>query len=154
MSATVLQRVRLFRRISKSSFAVQLSPTSGVVEVHCSSINVIPNTFAAREELEECLLLLLEKKRTGSNSRSMGGFETRGMDKDGGGGWEVGLRKLGPYSMDSRGFVQCSIVFTRKNGDKKQEEGDEQKPRKSSSSGAADKQKKKSLQWVQIRSFG
>ena len=156
---TMVQRVRLFRRMGKSSFAVQLSPTSGVVEVHCGSIDVIPNTFAAREELEESLQLLLKKKKktteNKNSSSSLGGFE-EGSGAEKAGSWEVGLRKLGPYSMDMRGFVQCSIVFVRRNSDEqKKEDGDEHGPCKSSSSAAlVDKQKKKYLQWVQIRSFG
>ena len=102
--------VRLFRRNNKQSFSVQLSPSSGIVEVHCSSpsssgVTVADNALSQNslDELEDHLLRL---GRT--EFGHLGGFhEPFGF------GWRVQLAKLGRYDLKARGFVQCTLIFEK-----------------------------------------
>lgn len=102
--------VRLFRRNNKHSFSVQLSPSSGIVEVHCSSpsssgVTVADNALSQNslEELEDHLLRL---GRT--EFGHLGGFhEPYGF------GWKVQLVELGMYNLKARGFVQCTLIFEK-----------------------------------------
>lgn len=102
--------VRLFRRNNKQSFSVQLSPSSGIVEVHCSSpsssgVTVADNALSQNslDELEDHLLRL---GRT--EFGHLGGFhEPFGF------GWKVQLAKLGRYDLKARGFVQCTLIFEK-----------------------------------------
>lgn len=145
------QQVRLFRRTKKNSFSVQLSPTSGVVEVHCSRVDVVPNTFAAREELEENLLLISSSLSSKKKRQQGGGGGACVLGEN---EWMVELRELGPFSMESHGFVQCHIVFSKKktSGSEKEEtnksveekEEEEDQPLLLPT-------KKKSLRWVQVK---
>ena len=136
--------VRLFRRNGKDSFSVQLSPSSGVVEVRCSSIEVLPpQGFAmmADRDLEE-RLLLLGRKEFGC----MGGFEVEGNNRvegdsveAGSTGWKVILSRLGPFSIEDKAFVQCSMVFDGRGLPLETKNGQ--------------RRRKKSLGWCQQKNF-
>jgi hypothetical protein len=135
--------VRLFRRTGKNSFSVQLSPSSGVVEVHCTEVDVLPNTFAAREELEENLILLSQKHRQKTSK-----IVVVPHCLNEGGRWEVQICRLGSFSMESHGFVQCHILFQRMEGNSCEKKEEEEKVLPSP---LEQKSKKKSLKWVQLK---
>lgn len=136
--------VRLFRRAGKNSFSVQLSPTSGVVEVRCSTVDVIPDLFSTREALEE-RLLLMGKKVPGSALQCIGNFDTDETQRQC--GWTVDIVQLGPFSMESHAFVQCHIAFQKLDEEDGLAAGDEVAPVMSSK----EQPKKKSLRWVQSK---
>lgn len=94
--------IRLFRRNNKQSFSVQLSPSSGIVEVHCVEGNVAGGGTIAHE-LEDLLLRIGRDKF----------FHLGGFEAPYGGGWQVQLVRLGQFSIKARGFVQCKLRFSR-----------------------------------------
>jgi hypothetical protein len=92
--------VCLFRRNSKQSFSVQLSLSSGVVEVHCTSILVDPPLKV--DALEKAL------RRIGREEFGhLGGFDAFRR------GWRVQVLKLGAFDVKARGFAQCKIRFEK-----------------------------------------
>ena len=101
--------VRLFRRNNKQSFSVQLSQTSGVVEVHCTSTIVDP---PLEVDALERKLLRLGREEFGC----LGGFSSLPE-----GGWQVQLTKLGTFDVKARGFVQCRIRFEKVAGGEDEE---------------------------------
>lgn len=130
--------VRLFRRNNKHSFSVQLSPASGVVEVHCAGGSILVDPPLKVDQLER-MLVQLGRERFGC----MGGFSDSFS-----GGWRVHLVKLGPFDIKARGFVQCRIRFERV-----AEQERKRRDLKSASSLAADvavvNRRKTALKWVQ-----
>lgn len=97
-----MTHLRLFRRNNKQSFSVQLSPTSGVVEIHCASGGVVVDKPCKVDDLER-RLMKLGREEFGC----IGGFSDEFC-----GEWRVQLVKLGPFDIKARGFVQCKIQFT------------------------------------------
>lgn len=154
--------VRLFRRNNRQSFSVQLSPTSGIVEVHCSrgiSISAcsdLGGCATARSALQhelEYVLLRLGRSEFGH----LGGFSKDARER--GGGWKVQLTRLGPYDLRVKGFVQCSIVFTKAHSDasvhppaSEGREGVAKRAEKQAGPGPASPQKKKTFfRWMMKR---
>lgn len=94
--------VRLFRRNNRTSFSVQLSNTSGIVEVHCTQVLVKPPS--SKMQLED--LLLKMGRHPDFFAREMGGAHHAR-------GWKVQLVELGRYDLKARGFVGCKILFEK-----------------------------------------
>lgn len=93
--------VCLLRQSGKSSFVVQLSPSSGVVEVHCVQVEA-----AAAKDLDSALQMM-----TGRSKHGIGGFSAPYRR-----GWRVTLAHLGKYDLKARGFLRCRIRFEKVDG--------------------------------------
>jgi hypothetical protein len=92
-----MEGVKLFRQTGQRSFAVQLTPSGGVVEIRCSHVDAHP---------EESALQLFSRLSTCSGGH-VGGLDG---DEDARlGSWSVSLVDAGKYCIKSRAFVGCHL---------------------------------------------
>ena len=97
--SSFFQEAKLFRRTGQSSFAVQVRGCPGVVEIHCTSVDL--------GHLEE-----EDSKRIAELGRELSpGFCHRHVRPAE--GLEV---ELGPYSSKFKAFVQCKLRVVKRSG--------------------------------------
>lgn len=104
--------VRVFRRNAKQSFSVQLSPSSGVVEILCRQVEVVSVQCDDGSKLLEGMLQRLGREEFGWCIGSFDGDYQSCSSCC----WKAEVLELGQYSMQARGFVQCTLRFTYMTG--------------------------------------